>query len=68
MTPQHFATVTRHTLITIAISAAGGGLAALAGLPAAWLMGGAVAVAVAFGAERAAFLDFFPMGAEPTGR
>ena len=25
-------------------------------------------VAVAFGAERAAFLDFFPMGAEPTGR
>lgn len=47
MTPQHFTTVTRQTLITIAISAIGGGLAALAGLPAAWLMGGAVAVAVA---------------------
>lgn len=47
MTPQHFTTVARRTLITIAISAAGGGLAALAGLPAAWLMGGAVAVAVA---------------------
>lgn len=47
MTPQHFATVARRTLVTIAISAAGGGLAALAGLPAAWLMGGAVAVAIA---------------------
>ena len=47
MTPQYFTTVARRTLITIAISAAGGGLAALAGLPAAWLMGGAVAVAVA---------------------
>lgn len=47
MTPQHIATIIRRTLVTIAISAAGGGLAALAGLPAAWLMGGAVAVAIA---------------------
>lgn len=40
-------TIARRTLLTIAVSAAGGGLAALAGLPAAWLMGGAVATAAA---------------------
>lgn len=45
--PLHFATIVRRTLMTLAISAAGGGLAQFAGLPAAWLMGGAVAVAAA---------------------
>lgn len=35
------------TLLTIAISAAGGGVAHLLNLPAAWLMGGSLAVAVA---------------------
>ena len=37
----------RRTLLTLAISAAGGGVAQLLNLPAAWLMGGAIAVAVA---------------------
>mgnify|MGYP001379970210 CR=1 FL=1 len=35
------------TALTLAISAAGGGLASLLGLPAGWLMGGALAVTVA---------------------
>ena len=35
------------TLLTIAISAAGGGMAQILNLPAAWLMGGSLAVAVA---------------------
>ncbi len=35
------------TLLTIALSAAGGGLATLLGLPAGWIMGGALAVSVA---------------------
>jgi membrane AbrB-like protein len=39
--------VARRTIVTLLISAAGGGLAALLGLPAGWLMGGALAVAVA---------------------
>lgn len=39
--------VARRTIITLLISAAGGGVAALLGLPAGWLMGGALAVAVA---------------------
>ncbi len=39
--------VLRRTVLTLLISAAGGGLAFLANLPAGWLMGGAVAVAVA---------------------
>ena len=39
--------IVRRTLITLLISAAGGGLAALVGLPAGWLMGGALAVAIA---------------------
>ncbi len=41
------AVVARRTITTLLISAAGGGLAALAGVPAGWLMGGALAVAVA---------------------
>ncbi len=40
-------TVVIRTLITIAISAAGGFVASLFGIPGAWLMGGALAVAVA---------------------
>ncbi|MDB5539089.1 MAG: ammonia monooxygenase [Devosia sp.] len=48
MTPTLTAgTVARRTLLTLLISAAGGGVAALLNLPAAWLMGGALAVAVA---------------------
>jgi len=39
--------IARRTLLTILISAAGGGIAAAAGLPAGWLMGGALAVAIA---------------------
>jgi membrane AbrB-like protein len=39
--------IARRTLLTIAISAAGGGIAAAVGLPAGWLMGGALAVAIA---------------------
>jgi hypothetical protein len=39
--------VARRTILTLVISAAGGGLASLLGLPAGWLMGGALAVAVA---------------------
>ena len=35
------------TILTLAVSAIGGGLAHLAGLPAGWLMGGALAVTVA---------------------
>lgn len=35
------------TLLTLLISLAGGGLAAFAGLPAGWLMGGALAVSIA---------------------
>jgi len=40
-------TVISRTAMTLLISAAGGGVAALLGLPAAWLMGGALAVAIA---------------------
>lgn len=40
-------TIVRRTLLTLLISAAGGGVAALLNLPAAWLMGGALAVAIA---------------------
>ena len=40
-------TIARRTIVTLLISAAGGAVAALLGLPAAWLMGGALAVAVA---------------------
>ncbi len=40
-------TVFRRTFITLLISAAGGGFASLLSLPAAWLMGGALAVAIA---------------------
>jgi membrane AbrB-like protein len=39
-----FLTSLRPTLITIAIAALGGGIAMLLGLPAGWLMGGALAV------------------------
>jgi membrane AbrB-like protein len=39
--------IARRTIITLLISAAGGGLAALVGLPAGFLMGGALAVAIA---------------------
>lgn len=39
--------VFRQTLLTLAISAAGGGMAQLLNLPAPWLMGGALAVAIA---------------------
>jgi membrane AbrB-like protein len=39
--------VARRTIVTLLISAAGGGIAAALGLPAGWLMGGALAVAVA---------------------
>lgn len=39
--------VARRTIITLLISAGGGGIAAALGLPAGWLMGGALAVAVA---------------------
>jgi membrane AbrB-like protein len=39
--------ITRRTILTLLISAAGGGIAALLNLPAAWLMGGALAVAIA---------------------
>jgi len=45
--PLPAGTIVRRTLVTLLISAAGGGLAALANLPAAWLMGGALAVAIA---------------------
>lgn len=41
------ATIARQTALTLLISVAGGGAAALLGLPAAWLMGGALAVAIA---------------------
>lgn len=44
--PLSAGTIVRRTLVTLLISAAGGGLAALVNLPAAWLMGGALAVAV----------------------
>ena len=37
----------RRTLVTLLISAAGGGIAALLHMPAAWLAGGALAVAIA---------------------
>lgn len=40
-------TIARRTILTLLISAAGGGVAALLNLPAAWLMGGALLVAVA---------------------
>jgi uncharacterized protein len=43
----HYTTIARRTLLTLAISAVGGGIAQLMNLPAAWLMGGAVAVAIA---------------------
>ncbi len=39
--------IARRTIVTLLISTAGGGVAALLNLPAAWLMGGALAVAVA---------------------
>ena len=39
--------IARRTIMTLLISAAGGGIAAALGLPAGWLMGGALAVAVA---------------------
>lgn len=39
--------IARRTIVTLLISAAGGGIAAFAGLPAGWLMGGALAVAIA---------------------
>jgi len=39
--------IARRTIVTLLISAAGGGVAAFAGLPAGWLIGGALAVAVA---------------------
>ncbi len=39
--------IARRTLLTILISATGGGLAAALGFPAGWLMGGALAVAIA---------------------
>ena len=39
--------IVRRTLLTLLISAAGGGVAALLNLPAAWLMGGALSVAIA---------------------
>ncbi|MET3926587.1 AbrB family transcriptional regulator [Devosia sp. 2618] len=42
-----FLTTLLPTLLTIAISAIGGGLATFVGIPAGWLMGGAVAVTVA---------------------
>jgi len=42
-----FAVAVRRTLLTLLISATGGALAAMLGLPAGWLMGGALAVAVA---------------------
>ena len=45
--PLSAGTVTQRTLVTLRISVAGGGLAALLNLPAAWLMGGALAVAIA---------------------
>ncbi len=45
--PLPVGAVAVHTLVTLAISAAGGALAAMLNLPAAWLMGGAVAVAIA---------------------
>ncbi len=41
------ATTIRQTALTLAISAAGGGVAQLLHLPAPWLMGGALAVAIA---------------------
>lgn len=45
--PLSTGTVFRRTLLTLLISAAGGGVAALLNLPAAWLMGGALSVAIA---------------------
>jgi membrane AbrB-like protein len=45
--PQRTWGVVRETLVTIAISAAGGFVANAIGLPAGWLMGGALAVAIA---------------------
>jgi membrane AbrB-like protein len=46
-TALHAGEIARRTIITLLISAAGGGIAALLNLPAAWLMGGALAVAIA---------------------
>lgn len=46
-TTQSRWTIARFTFVTIAISTAGGFLANAAGLPAGWLMGGALAVAIA---------------------
>lgn len=43
----HAGEIARRTILTLLISAAGGGVAALLNLPAAWLMGGALAVAIA---------------------
>jgi len=45
--PLSAGTIARRTSVTLLISAVGGGLAALVNLPAAWLMGGALAVAIA---------------------
>jgi membrane AbrB-like protein len=39
--------IARHTIVTLLISVLGGGIAALLNLPAAWLLGGALAVSVA---------------------
>ena len=39
--------IAQRTIVTLLISAAGGGIAAALGLPAGWLMGGALAVAIA---------------------
>jgi membrane AbrB-like protein len=47
MTPQSFGRTAFDTVLTIAISAAGGFAANAAGAPAGWLMGGAIAVAAA---------------------
>jgi membrane AbrB-like protein len=43
----HAGEIARRTIVTLLISAAGGGIATLLNLPAAWLMGGALAVAIA---------------------
>ncbi|MCW5722280.1 MAG: AbrB family transcriptional regulator [Devosia sp.] len=45
--PRPFPQSLVSVLLTLAVSAAGGGLAHLGGLPAGWLMGGALAVTVA---------------------
>jgi membrane AbrB-like protein len=45
--PLPFAVAARRLLVTLLISAAGGALAHFAGMPAGWLAGGALAVAIA---------------------